>query len=241
MRSKKHIYRCHTCGESVNRTPSIKRDGTVSDKVFCDRSCYQKFHAEKISTVICNGCSKKFEYVVSRSNGKYCSVTCRRKYRISSCIVCSVEFSGIKYRGKCQKGYARVEFQTCDRLCLAEFYRTDENRKRKISDSVQAEKHWNYKDGKSRERNTRGPLRKLLRDRVFKEYGENCLECGMSRETSKLKYKADLHIDHRIPWRSFENKIEANKMSNLRPLCNSCHQKIGAKHQNKSNHKKSAS
>lgn len=226
-REAKHVYSCHNCSCEVKRQPSRKRNGEISDKVFCGRDCYDVFHKLKLATFKCKGCGKDCTKQACTSTNTYCTNECRRKFRVTSCITCSIEFSAIKYRNT-GNGYARVVARVCSKDCLHSFYRNDKSRKEKIGDSTRGDKNHKWNGGLSKHA-SRGAQWGAVREGCFSSKGENCEICDLSRIDSKEKYGCDLHIDHINAWHECESEDEANDIKNLRPLCMSCHAKIGSK------------
>lgn len=72
----------------------------------------------------------------------------------------------------------------------------------------------------------RGPEWNRIAARIRERDCHRCRWCGKTESDNKQK----LSVDHVVPWRAFENKLEANADDNLVSLCRSCHQKktIGA-------------
>ena len=60
------------------------------------------------------------------------------------------------------------------------------------------------------------------RELVIKRDGEKCVQCGISREEHKKKFKMDISVDH-IDRKGSGVKIKNNAMDNLQTLCCSCH------------------
>jgi acetyltransferase-like isoleucine patch superfamily enzyme/predicted transcriptional regulator len=89
---------------------------------------------------------------------------------------------------------------------------TDET-KRKIKEAQLGEKGHNWKGGYSvseRKRNWKSAKKMAL-----KRDGKICQECG--KDTGLI----DIH--HKIPWRCFRDKKDANHIDNLITLCRQCH------------------
>lgn len=220
------LRHCHICQKETKRKPSQKRDGTPSDKVFCSRECYQKYHAVVIDERACKICGSLF-HVSSFSKRTICKTSCRQKHRVSECKVCRCKFSAISPRSA--GGYARVTRVLCSPECKSVFMRTDQARKDKISAAFTGELHPMWRGGVRGGLQSRGRFWASVRAGVFAAKGGHCEACGISRADSKVKYGCDLHIDHIKPWHECENEAEANHIDNLRPLCISCHGKEGAK------------
>lgn len=225
-----HIYNCHECGVETRRRPSQKRNGEQSDKVFCGRDCYSKHHAMKFIDMNCEGCGGLFSQPKRSKLNKFCDIKCRRKIRVSKCKSCGCEFSAISYRDKLGvRGYARVVKSVCSKSCQSDFYKNNIDRKQKISKAMTGENHPNYIDGYWSSLHSRGRMWSEIRKQVFRLKGNSCIECGMTKQESLDKWGCDINIDHITPWDSFTDEREANRVENLRPLCKSCHAKVGSK------------
>lgn len=77
---------------------------------------------------------------------------------------------------------------------------------------------------------TYGPCWEEKRDKRIARDDHQCVVCGVSQDEHYKRYRADLHVHHIIPRREFTSGgetdwKEANQLSNLVTLCNSCHPK----------------
>jgi DEAD/DEAH box helicase domain-containing protein len=68
--------------------------------------------------------------------------------------------------------------------------------------------------------NDYGPKWKNQRDLARARDGYRCQICGQP-ESDKAH-----HVHHKIPFRMFESAVQANQLTNLITVCNSCHRKI---------------
>lgn len=50
-----------------------------------------------------------------------------------------------------------------------------------------------------------------------------CQRCGMGESEHQEAHGCGLHVHHKRPFRKFENKEEAHRLSNLQTLCAECH------------------
>ncbi len=214
-------YKCDCCGEDFKAKAKDKNN----KKNFCSRECYLKDHEMKLVTCACAGCGDDFTSQ-SALNQKYCSVKCRQKHRVSTCLSCGVDFCAVSFNNGVIRRPLR---KTCSEKCHHELYKTDIARKEKISRAFTGDKHPLWMGGRSYKQGRRGKMWKSIREECFKEKGESCQECGITRKEHKAKYGCDVHIDHIKAYHSFTSEDEANKLSNLRPLCLSCHGKLGSK------------
>lgn len=72
----------------------------------------------------------------------------------------------------------------------------------------------------SNDPNDYGPDWNKTRDRVRTRDGYKCQVCGTPESTRQH----DVH--HKIPFRAFTSREEANRLENLTTLCPSCHKKV---------------
>lgn len=222
--------KCHVCGGEANRRPSEKRNGELSDKVFCSRGCYQEFHSadKRTITVKCGGCGKKFnkpghKHIIAQDD-HFCSTACRRNVdKTSKCKQCGSLFTGIQFRksnrSKSGSIIVRVKKGTCSDKCLKEFYRTNKKRKEKISKAFTGEKHPNWQGG-SHLMSNRGIGWTKIAEKARERAKRKCESCGQPENNERK-----LEVHHKIPYHQFTRKDKANKMSNLEALCKSCHTK----------------
>ncbi|MGB0943669.1 MAG: HNH endonuclease [Marinomonas sp.] len=223
---------CFNCGVDVVRGKSTKRNGEKSNKVFCSRSCYDEMRTKEINArkIKCKQCGDVF--TPSKSSSVYCSMKCRNKSVTVNCTkkckYCGIEFSAISYRDG--GGYVKDKTRkTCSFDCRINLIKTDKKRKEKISKAFKGENHPMWRGGISSIKQSRGSMWRSIRNECLCIHDWKCVECGISNKESLEKFKTGLHIDHIKPWHEFDCEIEANKQSNLRPLCISCHGKHGKK------------
>ena len=72
----------------------------------------------------------------------------------------------------------------------------------------------------SNDPNDYGPAWGSIRDRVRARDGYKCQACGTPESTRQH----DVH--HKVPFRAFTSREEANRLENLTTLCPSCHKKV---------------
>lgn len=229
---KESKKKCSECSGVTYRSYSTKRNGEKSKTVFCSRACYDKSRSRVIESRsrLCPCCGVSFGGVAGvSSNKKYCSEVCRRKAELVgsvSCKVCSTEFSAIKrvYDGRVRWYVKDSKRKTCSDECLNIFYRTDKDRKEKISKAFEGEKHPNWQGG-THNVGSRGAGWLKIAEACRSIYNYKCDRCGMSQDDSVIKGWGKLQVNHIIPFHQWLNKNKANSQSNLEALCKSCHTK----------------
>lgn len=211
---------CAYCGAVVERELSIKRNGEKSDKVFCNRGCYDKYRLDLRSD--CLNCGSKVPII----GKKFCSDTCfksHKKAKPKNCVNCGTLFTSVKYMAKTGKYISSNSGKTCSAKCQIEWISNNKQRKEKISIAFTGDKHPNWQGG-SHYISSRGPGWQALRRKVKDLAGNKCEHCGITEDKCKERYKCGLHINHKIPFLQFGGKTQqANKLSNLEALCRSCH------------------
>lgn len=220
---------CRQCGVAIKyRSPSrpVK---------FCSRKCAGIFHgaASRSRRQPCPICG----IGVRPRNSRVCSVLCmnvlRRVQPQRTCPVCHVEYRPygrirLKYCSKrcydrvrsadafetfncakCNKAVARPKVRTrpktlrfCSRECSKGF--------------IVGPAHALWRGGSDP---NRGAGWVKLAEKMRARDGYMCRRCGLSQ----FENGEALAVDHIKPWRSFENKAEANDPLNLASLCKKCH------------------
>lgn len=228
----KTITQCANCRKSFRNEIKKNRDGTIRNKIFCSRICYDESRTKIILSrkKDCIGCGKSFLFV--SDDKKYCTNEC---WRISQtpeprkCLNCNTLFSPIKFaRGVI---YRPITQRTCSTKCLKEWPTNNEDRKEKISNAFSGENHPNWQGGKSliNRVSARGPGWARQRKAALKKDKYMCVDCGITDEESKVKYGSSLDVDHVIPFHNFSDYKKANQVINLECRCKSCHKKEEAK------------
>lgn len=227
--SKANIHHCYHCGKPTNKKPSPTRASGISDKVFCDRKCYDIHRREKWEKggFTCKCCGKYIAKPRNDKSRKFCSMECRSleaaNRALTTCAICGIQFTAIKFSKRKLGGHflqRDTKRKMCSPECVAENFRTNEDRKRKISESERGEKHHNWQGGGKR-RGYRGVDWPIIAEKVRKRAGYKCEHCGISQEECGRK----LDVNHIEPFHQHRNKTQANKLSNLEALCKSCHMK----------------
>lgn len=215
---------CDTCGAPHTPTASKKRDGSPVDHHFCCRECYLVHHSRRVKWT-CAGCGIVQTLPPSGAKKKYCSQICKvesNRPGPTTCINCGVLFTALKWKSN-GSFCVTSTYSTCSEECVRENFRTNEGRKRKISAAFMGAKHHNWKGGRTYLSNAgyRGPRWERTAERVRERAGRCCEDCG----ASEAEIGEKLHAHHIVPFHNFESVRQANRMSNLRALCRSCHTK----------------
>lgn len=208
-----HFYTCEICGKEARK-----------GRRFCSRECYYKVHKAKTYNKVCPYCDKEFIATKETKNNTYCCEQHRkdyyrlkatmsndilgsdinRKFYVKRCKVCEVLFET-----------KRADYTICSNECISEYYKTNEERKDKISKAFKGEKHPNYIKDKNRD-NQRDKLCRLDRKYIFKLFKNKCFKCGN---------KNNLEIDHHVPLK----RGGVLSITNSVLLCKSCNCSKNAK------------
>lgn len=232
-RKPKLSGKCAHCHADVyRRNHSTCRDGRKSEKVFCNRDCYDNFRTAERADYIaktrtnCKNCGKALEVSHRGQRAKtYCGDACRieaRKPKPQKCINCGCIFSAIKWFKGRKKATRVTHAATCGSDCHNAWIRNNPERKKKISLAFTGDKHPNWQGGPTRgtDRGYRGAGWKQIAEKARKRDGHCCQHCGMTQE----EHGRALEVHHIIPFNQFQgDNAKANRMSNLITLCKSCH------------------
>lgn len=232
-RPKRYSGKCSNCDSDVyGKSHGDCRDGSKSDKIFCDRACYDSYRVKIRKEYIrdnkkkCKGCEAMIAPVSKGGNTpEYCGMECKRQHKKpkpQKCVNCECVFSAIKWF-KGRKKATRVSgSKTCGAECHNLWIRNDPERKKKISIAFQGDKHPNWQGGPAdgRGRAYRGAGWTRIRKQIRERDKYTCQDCGISEKD----HGRNLEVHHRIPFGQFcGNNSAANKPSNLTALCKSCH------------------
>lgn len=201
---KYHEKTCDWCGNSF----SI--DYTTKNNMYCSKECRHNAAMERRVTMSCEQCGKNIEWRPYKV--RFCK-SCRSKFMSTSqidrvattCGYCGASINVIP------SVYAKNTYCYCNAECMAKHYAliyTGEN----SPTWTGGKRH--YSGGWF---NARKEARK--RDNY------TCARCGV-RES---EYGQELSVHHIKKYRDFENKNEANELSNLISLCEPCHRFIHSK------------
>lgn len=225
---------CAHCGAMVERRPSQRRNGESSDKVFCDRKCYDAYRSAIRAGRArnCLNCGESF--VRKAKSARYCSDACwkeHRKARPTNCLNCGCLFTPIKFMRATGRFIGTNHGKTCSAYCHNQWIRRNPERKRKIGDAFRGSNHPNWQGGKALLNNVsgRGSNWPAQRAKALKRDRYCCVDCGMAEEQCRQTYGRGLDVDHETPFHNFSNYRTANMLSNLRSRCASCHRIAEAK------------
>lgn len=211
-------YKCASCEKKVYRT-----DSNIKKEIFCSKECAYKNRTgikkpKNLLPFECPICEETIYLLPFQiKNRKVCSTTCRDKLRsingtvIVECSCCDKKIEKKQFRINRNK-----EFVFCSDDCMKKHFRE--------TDFMKGENHPNYIGLRKK---YYGPNWENQRRKALKRDGFQCVECKMSQEEHKEKYKSDLTVHHKVPFLLHETYLEANKLSNLECLCKKCH---GFKH-----------
>lgn len=224
---------CANCEKQIVRNPSTKRNGEKADKVYCDRKCYNEHRASIRDRITgqCKNCATDLSIAITGSaSSVYCSMECRVEHKRPEprpCVNCKVVFEPIRYNKTDDRYVWDDSARICSNQCLREFYRTNQDRKDKISAAFTGDKHPNWQGGSSHHLGRfRGSDWQLLRGKVMKRDKYKCKHCGIGKKEQLELYGRMFSVNHIIPFHQLSgNTVAANKMSNLETLCDSCHTK----------------
>lgn len=234
LRDTVNKYNCSHCGNTVlNKSKSRTRSGDKSDKIFCNRDCYDSYRSKIKEQTLrnCLQCNSEIKASLGHnSNQIYCSIPCKNEHKKSkdrNCIVCGVWFSSLKWNASAGGLVADNARKTCSNECYIENIKSNQDRKEKISKAFTGSNHPNWQGGYSfLDRGFRGSDWENTRILAIKKAGYICEHCGISEVDNIKKNGRGLSVNHKIPFHQFGgmNKL-ANKLSNLEALCDSCHSK----------------
>lgn len=232
-RGSKYSQDCAHCGTRVDGVmPSKRRNGTRSDKVFCNRDCYDAYRAAEVDRVYghCKQCKAPLSRRTTRqSSATFCSMDCRNDFKRAkpkNCMSCGCWFTPIKWHSGARRMTTANDMKTCSTECFHQTIRDNEERKEKISAAFTGENHPNWLGGAPmKNRGYRGSGWFKARKQALKRDNYTCLKCGITEEEHRLQFKRGLEVNHIKPfWQFSGDNQKANRLSNLETLCRSCHQ-----------------
>lgn len=222
---------CEHCGDSFERAPHrVERHETN----FCSPECQTESdyrsgenHPEHVDrvTVECAWCGTDLDRKpseLSETGVEFCDYQCFGEWRSENiagtdhhqyvervtvdCLWCGAEVerkpSQVRDNGR----------HFCGHDCHGEWR----------SENFQGEGHPRWKGGGHPKY---GPGWQSKRDKVRERDGFECQGCGLTESEHVEEHGTELHVHHIKPFRTFDSREEANKLSNLVTLCLSCHRK----------------
>lgn len=193
------------------------------------------------------------QYDVVEAENYYCSQECRKKedgkYDCpwDGCDYTSNSELGIQQHHKRTHGESLTEVETacdwcgetfteqrsvldqfdhnfCSETCKYEFNAERMSKTRTGKDNPmygrEGQKHPNWSGGYERNYGTGW---NEARRKTLERDDYTCQECGMTQDEHKEKYGYSLEAHHIIPFRTFDDSEEANKLENLVTVCTQCH------------------
>lgn len=197
LRPIRYDTKCVVCGKPRHS----KSAGRWNTRPACPGKCEQA-RRNMFKERPCATCGQMFR-PGPREPRKFCSRKCYiakvgvRPAMVSvSCAHCGAAFK------RTAGAVKRTDRQFCSRRCLA---------------------LGNRGEGSALYRGNNDPNRggewRRIADEIRDRDGRKCRRCGKTEAENGAK----LSVDHTRPWRTFENKAEANDPSNLVSLCKGCH------------------
>lgn len=157
--------------------------------------------------VACGHCGESFQAHMTKAGwSKFCSKPCHaasQRKRVSiACAHCGKKIEKIPSR------LAKYESAYCSNDCAHAAH----------GERYRRENHHGWRGGSL---TGRGPSWPKARESAIQDAGEQCADCGMTRDEHHAKYGKDLHVHHRTPYRLSLD----NSQDNLIVLCIPCHGK----------------
>jgi len=193
---------CEVCGDSF-----YTRGGR--DAKTCSKDCRVRFVGDKLSGInpyeyTCDLCGENFKS--EEKDRVYCSKECHNKSMEdqvqAECANCGDVVTRRRYQ------YEHCNRHFCDFDCRREW----------MGENWVGEDNPQYINGKNQYRGNswyRQRLKALRRDQA------RCQSCAVPESKKDRGH----HVHHIVPYRKFDSWREANELSNLVTLCESCHQK----------------
>lgn len=222
------IKKCLVCEKDFKSVPDKidKKTNKSFENKYCCRECYDISQKKQLETRQCSTCGKDVTRAKHqlKSDIVYCSVECTRKTESQICKVCDVEFCAFMYRKANNiKGFTivRPKRATCSTKCTIEYFKTNEDRKEKISKAFSGDKHPNYVNGCSknyriRKTDKKENFSKRDKQELLLKFNNKCFKCGSNER---------LTIDHNVPFSQGGRLTFSNSVV----LCLSCNSRKNAK------------
>lgn len=197
---------CEWCGKEFEINWKTK------NKKFCSIECRKEHQKSKAKKYYCELCGKEIKYKDRIYKRLYCD-ECLSKHKSDSqtnrvktyCGYCNKKIYVIKSRFDINK------YCYCDMNCMAKHY----------SEIYSGENSPSWTGGKKHY--TGGWLHARNKARERDEY--SCQICGITEQ----EYGQEMSVHHIKKYKSFDDKNEANNLSNLVCLCEPCHRFVHSK------------
>jgi 5-methylcytosine-specific restriction endonuclease McrA len=224
-------YTCQFCGGEYERYQSLNNQ---SEKNFCSKGCESRWveehqppeeaprwdgGKEDVDCSICGESIKRSSWEIKERSNHFCSPECEtewRKERFSgeshpqfNSVTCECDYCGDEViRNPSLLQESKKTF--CSMECQGNWF----------SENIRGEDHplW-----KSDSPCNYGPEWPQKRRSCLERDDYECQDCGLTRDEHYEQYDCDLNIHHKTPFRTFEDRSEANQLSNLITVCKTCH------------------
>jgi hypothetical protein len=225
----REIVECDWCGSEIERPPSA-----VNDRNFCSDECSGKWRSENTSgeqswhwkggfqTLECEICGTGFKVPPARvDEARFCSESCHGEW-------VSEEYQG-ENNPNWVGGSVEVECDYCGNITEKTRWRVEDSpykhifcsnncREDWISENRSGKDSYSYNGGRI---NHYGPNWTEKREEALERDDHTCQDCGINQ--GDVEFRLEVH--HIRPIRSFDDKADANELTNLITLCRSCHVK----------------
>lgn len=203
---KWHTKTCEWCGKE------FEIDFNTKKNKFCSSECRKESSRAKRKKYFCEMCGKEFKYEDRIYKRKFCD-ECLSKHKSESqtdriktiCGYCHKELLVTPSR------FNENTYCYCDVKCMAKHY----------AEIYTGENSPVWTGGKRHY--TGGWFH--ARDEARKRDNYSCQICGITEQ----EYKQEMSVHHIKKYKSFDDKFEANKLSNLICLCEPCHKFVHSK------------
>lgn len=190
------VRACTRCGDTYERTWAARPTR------FCSKACQLEYQMGRRART-CDGCG--VGYVARRAIGvatHYCSRACFDANRVRPAAQ-TVDCANCGTTHQRQRSWVRSRLMFCGVGCQREYLRD--------------ERHPNYRPGPFDQKRS-FPWRKLAASIRIRD-NQTCRLCGVVWVTGQRAFP----VDHIVPRRSFETRVEADDPENLATLCAACH------------------
>lgn len=215
---------CPQCGKTFEYYLSWPR-------IYCSKKCSGLAHADEKRTkveVVCEECGKKFSrtpFEIQKVRHVFCSRTCFSIYQSRAMKGKPAPFTGMKFQERTKNGTVLKVCKQCGNGYRIKKSRADRN----SFCSTRCEYDWMSANMKG-DNNPAwqggyeayyGPNWLQQRRNARRRDNYTCQRCGLK----EADHYRQLDVHHIIPFRVFgvQNFLQANKLSNLVTLCNTCH------------------